>query len=212
MDNIKQQETEFGATNAKLLQQLQGNLQNKKFTIFDDETQPDFELVTLSNRNIKKVCLVKCNSAQAEGEERIYYAQLGEIMPDKINEEGNGVYKFKDTYHTPGITACALAQAMFKNFPEVVEVNADGVAEVKNMSLFDSMLRDQVESAFIFFLSRFGWIPYGQANLLSNLANDQTGQTIGQKILKQTLMKTGSKKPGSDGHTKQDPTMENGNS
>lgn len=193
----------FDQANSQLLEKLDQLKKPEKWTVFDDETQPDFEFKPLSNRNIRAVMLIPCNSKYSNEDERIYYANLGEIAPDEIDEDkGEGVYKFKDTFDSQHKYYGALAQAMFRDFPTLVDIDEDGDAHIVDPDLSDKLLRDKVHEAFNFFIGKFGQIPYTQAALLDNLMNAPTHDNLGRRILKATQNAHSTKNPKSDGDDK----------
>lgn len=172
---------------------------NKSFTIFDDQTRPDYTFRPISNRTIRRVCQVLCNCSLSDDEERVYYAKLGEIEPDEIDREKSEVrYNFKDTYKSYATRDAALCYEMFADFPKIYEVT-DDEARLTDPDAADVMLRDQVHQAFSVFLSKFGAVQFGPAALLANLRSGPSRTNLGQEILNRTRKQHATNQPRSGG-------------
>src|SRR5690554_5470920 len=94
------------------------------YQIFDGDDQT-FELVVTSNANIRKVCQVLTQAAHLSFEERVYYAQQGDIPPESIDAEGRASYTFENRYDAATVWP-ALAERLFYDFPVLTGINDEG--------------------------------------------------------------------------------------
>ena len=143
------------------------------YQIFDaaEDTEP-LRLVTTSNKNIRRVCVILCNSVGKTEEERMYYAEQGEIKPED-NNNGDRVYTFQIQYPTVNVMWAALAEALFYGVPELTRFNKETEEfEIKDREAVDSLIRGEVQSALINFFAAFGKRLYEDEMMLGLLPND----------------------------------------
>ncbi|MCA1800324.1 MAG: hypothetical protein LC650_03435, partial [Actinobacteria bacterium] len=97
-----------------------------KYQVFDsaDDLEP-LQLKTTSNNNIRRVCEILCNSIGKTEEERMYYAEQGEIQPETDKDTGDRLYRFKIEYPTINVMWAALTEALFYGAPSLVKWNED---------------------------------------------------------------------------------------
>lgn len=159
--------------------QEQNKMQEQKtYTIFDGSEEM-FTPKTETNANIRAILSIPTQAAFKSDEERLYYAQEGDIPPAKFDADGTPHYSLANIY-MQGSYWPALAQALFYGCPDIVSVKK-GVVKVVNKELYDSLNRAEVRKAFNFFLGSFGATPYEVRSLLNVWDNAQIRQIL-QKV------------------------------
>ncbi len=129
----------------------------------------EFELIPTYNENILKICSIPANTSFKTNEERIYYADIGEIPPAEIDQEGNKEFEFENLYNSKAVYIAAIAEAIFYEFPKILKKTKSGFVIV-NKELSAKIDRSQVMRAFEDWLGKFGENPYEVKGFLSLLA------------------------------------------
>lgn len=136
----------------------------RTYKVFTDiETR--FNLVPRSQKNVEAVCRIMCNSMHLSDHDRAYYAQEGGIEPDSV-KDGKIRYEFTDLWNKSTYLP-AMVEVLFQERVKMFEINSKGVPELcktvfvdgeqyDGKALLEQLDREEVYSAFGFFLSRFG--------------------------------------------------------
>jgi len=133
-------------------------------------------LVPRSQKNIEAVCRVMCDSMHLSDHDRAYYAQEGGIEPKSVTD-GKIQYEFTDRWNKSNYLA-AMVEVLFQERVKLYEINSKGVPELcktvfidgeqyDGKALLEQLDREEVYSAFGFFLSRFGATLHDAQNWLS---------------------------------------------
>lgn len=171
-------------------------MKQTKYKPFDGSDEA-FQLRVASNANIKAICSVFVQCHQKDDAERLYYATHGEMEPERYDEDGSAVYTFSNIYDIRTMWP-ALAQALFYDFPAIVEVK-DGTAKIVAQEKHDKLIRSEVMRGRDDFLAGFGLNPYEARNLLTMLSSDLSFPTINRLMNPDET--PGSAKPDSNTET-----------
>lgn len=153
--------------------------ETQKYQIFDSDDR-EFTPVVTSNANIRLVCEVLTQCSFKSHQERVYYAQLGDIPPS-TEEDGTRVYEFTNVYESKALAAAAIAQRLFYDFPDAVSVD-DNKAVVQDKELNAKLIRSEVWRAFEDWLGKFGENPFEVSSFLNVLATNPTLTNIVQAM------------------------------
>lgn len=153
--------------------------EEQKYKIFDSDDR-EFTPVVTSNANIKSVCEVLTQCSFKSHQERVYYAQIGDIAPS-TEEDGTRVYEFTNVYESKALAAASIAQRMFYDFPEVVSVK-DSKTVINDSELNSKLIRSEVWRAFEDWLGKFGENPFEVSSFLNVLATNPTLTNIVQAM------------------------------
>lgn len=153
--------------------------EEQKYQIFDADDR-EFTPVVTSNANIRSVCEVLTKCSFKSHQERVYYAQIGDITPS-TEKDGTRVYEFTNVYDSKASAAAVIAQRLFYDFPEVVTVE-DSTAKIKDKELSDKLIRSEVWRAFEDWLGKFGENPFEVSSFLNTLATNPTLTNIVQAM------------------------------
>lgn len=144
--------------------------EEKTYIIFDgDETE--YQVVPPTNANIREVCRIITQAAHKSDEERLHYAQEGDISPDKFDNDGRPEYTLKNIY-LQGTYWPALAQQLFFDCPKMLKVSK-GDVKIADKEKYESLNRAEVRRAFNEFLGKFGATPFEVRSLLNVWDNGQ---------------------------------------
>lgn len=144
----------------------------KVFTDLDER----FNLVPRSHRNIQSVCRVMCDSVHLADQDRAYYAQEGGIEPDSV-KDGKVRYEFTDRWDKSNYLA-GMVEVLFQERIKLFDIDSKGTPKLRKTvtisgqeydgeELFQQLDREEVYSAFSFFLSRFGATLHDAQNWLA---------------------------------------------
>lgn len=148
--------------------------EKQTYSIFDgDEEQ--FQTVVETNANIRSVCRIITQAQFLSDEERIYYAEQGDIPPVE-GKEDQLLYNF-DNIYLPGQYWPAIAQVLFYGVDEMVKVKK-GVAKIVDREKADSLNRAVVKEALTDFFFRCGITPHELRSSLSLLGSDRILEII----------------------------------
>ncbi len=128
----------------------------------------EFELIPTTNAAIFTVCSIPAQTAFKTNEERIYYADIGEIPPQEIDKEGNKQFEFENLYNSKAVYIAAIAEAIFFDFPKILKRTKIGF-EIENKELNAKIDRSQVMKAFEDWLGKFSENLYEVKGFLSLL-------------------------------------------
>lgn len=150
----------------------------------------EFELITTTNENIFKVCRIPTRTTFKTQEERVYYADIGEIEPTDVDEAGNRLFEFENLYNSKAVYYAALAEALFYDFPKILKKTNTGF-EIENKKLNAKIDRGQVMKAFENWLGKFSENPYEVKGFLSLLAGSpQLATMLMSQVTNQHLAST----------------------
>lgn len=156
-------------------------MEEKTYNVFDGDDR-EFSLVVTSNANIQRVCKVLTQCSFKSHQERIHYAQLGDIPPE-VEEDGTPVYEFENVFNSKAIATAAIAEKLFYDFPDNLLYRTSGSAPVPGPSeLFEKLIRSEVWRAFEDWLGKFGENPFEVTALLNTLATNPSLATIIQTM------------------------------
>lgn len=189
-------------------------MDKQEYQIFDvSENVEKVSLKLTSNKNIKDVTEVLTQGEHQPFEERVYYAQIGEHEPKKINEDGNKVYEFENRYLSKGIWYAALAERLFYGTPKLVEMNDEDEAVVADGSegLYNGLMRSEVRKGLENFLTRFGEKVYTEDGFLGFSMNDLFGNLTAGEIQNLTKRFDGLEESINDGAPLSQANTDSGN-
>lgn len=166
--------------------------ENDQYTLFDgaEETYPT---VLPSNENIRSVCRILTEAIFKSDDERLYYADIGDIPPDGYDKSGSPRYSFPNKW-PPGPFWAALAQELFYGCPDLVKFSQPRPV-ITDRKAYDKLNRGEVRRAFDDFLGKFAATPYEVTSLLSLLDSDR----IRKIMSRNNLPSTPEEKPASTG-------------
>ncbi|MEX1120855.1 MAG: hypothetical protein WED82_01890 [Balneolales bacterium] len=149
------------------------------YTLFDQDDR-EFTPVVTSNANIKRVCGILTQCSFKSHQERVYYAQLGDIAPG-TDEDGTLVYNFTEVFSTKAVASAAIAQSLFYDFPTLIKTTDKGHS-VLDKELYAQLIRSEVWRAFEDWLGKFGENPFEVTSFLNTLASNPSLTTIIQTM------------------------------
>lgn len=134
-------------------------MSTQQYSIFDGE-ETLYRKKKTSNKNVRDIFQVLCQTAGRSIEEKKYYALHGGIEPKEVskNEQGERVFSYSfNTVYDRHTMYAALAEKLFYGAPKLGDIDLEtGLYTVSDTDLFDDLIRNEVRRAFDDFVGECG--------------------------------------------------------